>query len=123
MGRKKKMPYSFKSEFQIEVEDTPYHSKLNGIQDLKHRTNIGGVYFKVEHRHEEMLIVTSRSNNLKYAVMDYNFLKHALKQRYGKISNIEIYGKMPGRGKDKWIPLTSDNVFLYKWEELKESFK
>ena len=123
MGRKKKMPDSFRSEFVIEVIDTPFHNQTNGKKDLMNRKDIAGVYFEVRPGEDEIFIVLSRANKLDFAIRDYNFLKHSLKQRYGKISEIQIWGRIYERGKAKWIPLTSDNVFLFNWEHLRESFK
>ena len=102
--RKLKTLNAYRSSFIVRVQDTIIFHKVEGLIDLKHRTNIGGVYFEVEQITDDQFSITSRIiNKFTNAVKDYHYLNKQLETYYGVIELRTLWGRHRVRKTDNWI--------------------
>lgn len=97
-------PDYFKSVFTVQVEDTVFFKKDAGIKDLENRTNIAGIGITPKKLEEDVFEVETRSNPIRSAILDYDFIKSSLKSHFGEVTKAVFLGRTVKRRKDAWKP-------------------
>ncbi len=114
--RRKQIIY-FKSTFTFKVTDTHIFDKADGIKDLETRQSISGIGITINKLDEDKYIITTRTNSLKFAIMDYNFCRKAIIRNYGEIEKETIYGKYYVRNTEFWEPFKLEDDYLIPVDE------
>lgn len=102
MGRTKKIDY-LRTQFRVDVESTVYRLQEDGIDNLKTRTNLAGVYFEATHVEGNTFLIVSRPNGIKNAIKDHLFLVRNFEAQFGRVYEIELLGRpTTGHKKDHY---------------------